>query len=333
MGKSSLMVRAAVRLRDNGAHPAIVDLSQVGSSSGSVTADEWYYTVSDTLMDRLGLVVDLDAWWSQRAKLTAVGRFARLLRDIVLAQAPGPVVVFFDEIDSTLRLRFRHDFFAALRACHSARAIEPAYNRLTFVLLGVASPSDLISDPKNTPFNIGRRIELTDFTSAEAELLADGLAGQPPARQSALQRILHWTDGHPYLTQRICYLAADSVRGAGGGSGGELTGEVTPAVVDQIVEGEFLAPGSDRREENLKHVRNRVTNRGRLTDRLLKVYQRVLGGEAVPDDATDPVHYELKLSGVVKARRDGRLAVRNRIYGHVFCDPWVEEVRAVKSER
>ena len=27
----------------------------------------------------------------------------------------------------------------------------------------VATPSDLIRDPRTTPFNIGRRVELTDF--------------------------------------------------------------------------------------------------------------------------------------------------------------------------
>ena len=45
---------------------------------------------------------------------------------------------------------------------------------ITFCLLGVATPSDLIRNVNTTPFNIGYRIELTDFTEAEAEpLLGD----------------------------------------------------------------------------------------------------------------------------------------------------------------
>src|SRR5207245_1723772 len=48
----------------------------------------------------------------------------------------------------------------------------------TFCLLGVASPSDLIQDTRTTPFNIGHRIELTDFTDAEAAPLAAGLGVQ-----------------------------------------------------------------------------------------------------------------------------------------------------------
>ena len=67
------------------------------------------------------------------------------------------------------------EFFAAIRECYTRRAEEREYNRLAFCLLGVASPSDLIQDTRTTPFNIGRRIELTDFTEAEAMPLALGL--------------------------------------------------------------------------------------------------------------------------------------------------------------
>jgi hypothetical protein len=38
------------------------------------------------------------------------------------------------------------------------------------VLAGVATPNDLIKDSARTPFNIGRRIDLTDFTKQEAAL-------------------------------------------------------------------------------------------------------------------------------------------------------------------
>lgn len=52
-------------------------------------------------------------------------------------------------------------------------------NRLTFCLLGVASPTDLIRDTRMTPFNIGRRVELNDFSEAEAAPLACGLNPKP----------------------------------------------------------------------------------------------------------------------------------------------------------
>ena len=213
MGKSSLMVRTAKRLKDAGALSAIIDLSSIGANPQSVTTDQWYFAVADTILNKLGHDEDITSWWSERSSLPAVQRLFRILRDVVLKLTSKPVVLFFDEIDSTLNLPFRDDFFASLRACHNARAEDPELNRLTFVLLGVASPSDLIADPMRTPFNVGSLIPLTDFTPDEARSLADGLGGDSGASEAALRRVLEWTDGHPYLTQKVCQTAVESARG------------------------------------------------------------------------------------------------------------------------
>src|SRR5207248_4860161 len=90
-------------------------------------------------------------------------------------QCPTPnaqrLIVFIDEIDAVRGLGFSTDeFFAAIRQCYNRRTQDPRFERLTFCLLGVASPSDLIGDTRMTPFNIGRRIELTDFTADEAAI-------------------------------------------------------------------------------------------------------------------------------------------------------------------
>ena len=61
-------------------------------------------------------------------------------------------MLFFDEIDSTLSIPFADDFFAALRAIYNARSTTVDFKRLSFVLIGVATPSDLIADSKRTPF-------------------------------------------------------------------------------------------------------------------------------------------------------------------------------------
>src|SRR6266849_1745512 len=92
---------------------------------------------------------------------------------------PNPrLVIFLDEIDAVRSLPFSTDeFFAAIRECYNRRAQDAEFQRLTFCLLGVASPSDLIRDTRMTPFNIGRRMELTDFTAAEAAPLAVRLVG------------------------------------------------------------------------------------------------------------------------------------------------------------
>jgi hypothetical protein len=70
---------------------------------------------------------------------------------VLLAEVNQNVVIFVDEIDNVLRLSFKDDFFAVIRTCFNKRAERPEYKRLTFALLGVASPSDLIQDRTLTP--------------------------------------------------------------------------------------------------------------------------------------------------------------------------------------
>jgi Leucine-rich repeat (LRR) protein len=314
MGKSSLMIRTAERLRLESTRVAIVDLSGLGAARDSVTADQWYYGIADTIADDLGLDEELDAWWDQNGKLPPLQRFVRFLRDFVIAKTFGPIVIFVDEIDSSLGMSFASDFFAGIRACCNTRAHDPEFQRLTFVLLGVADPAELIGGHWRTPFNLGRRIELTDFRRDEARLLVKGLGDVSTGRDAALDRVLFWTGGQPYLTQKLCLRAAEASRN------GICAGDI-----DRIVEREFFAPGADRREANLSFVRNRVQNRGPMTAHLLKLYRRVVRNKTVKEDPTSAIQNELKLVGLVRAADDGNLMIRNPIYRRVFGEPWINE--------
>jgi WD40 repeat protein len=324
MGKSSLMARTAQRLRKDGAATAIVDLSRLGADAQSVGAERWYYSLAYRIASDLRLDDGLKIWWEERLGLTPSLRLFEFLRDVVLARTSGPVVVFVDEIDSTLGLPFTDDFFAAIRSCHNARAEDAQFQRLTFVLLGVASPSDLIADPTRTPFNVGTRIDLTDFTLEQALPLATELGGDLAARTAALRRVLDWTGGHPYLTQKVCLTAAERSRA---GVTKKSSKALMPEDIDRIVDDLFFTTGADLTDDNLKFVCKRLTDRGALTRRLLRLYRRILSGRPVTDDATVREHNELKLSGVVKVRPDGTFAVRNKVYARVFDRRWIRRVR------
>jgi AAA-like domain len=76
---------------------------------------------------------------------------------VILRRCASRVVLFIDEIDSVRSLPFSTDeFFAAIREFYNRRSEEPQLERLTFCLLGVATPSDVIRDTRTTPFNIGQ---------------------------------------------------------------------------------------------------------------------------------------------------------------------------------
>ena len=110
------------------------------------------------------------------------------------------------------------------------------------MLIGVATPSDLISDPQRTPFNIGQRLELSDFTYEEALRLTDGLDLTEKDAEQVLQWVLKWTKGHPYLTQRLCRAIA-----------GQHRMSWTESEVDGIVGMTFLGNNSEH-DTNLRFV-------------------------------------------------------------------------------
>jgi hypothetical protein len=172
MGKSSLMIRTARRLREQGVRPAIIDLTGIGTE---INGERWYVSLLSELARRLRLRLPVAARWQERAALTHVDRLISFVRDVILATIAEPVVIFADEVGTTLSLNFRDDFFAAIRRMWNLRAEEPAFQRLTFVLLGVASPPELIKDPVRTPFNIGHGLTLEEFSRRVAAHLETGL--------------------------------------------------------------------------------------------------------------------------------------------------------------
>ena len=312
LGKSSLMIRTAEELQAEGFRAVTVDLTQIGTGSD---AEKWYGDVLEVVADQLELTTNARAWWKQEAETGLTLRLTRFFEEVVLADVSEPIVIFVDEIDTTLSLAFTDDFFAAIRYFYVARAQNPALRRLSFVLIGVATPADLIRDPKRTPFNIGERVDVRDFTPEEAAPLAEGLPLPPPEADRALGWILGWTGGHPYLSQRLCSVLAETP-----------PQEWSEAAVDQAVGRTFFGERSEQ-DNNLQFVRDMLTKRAPegYGAELLRTYRTIWQGkQPVADEEQNLVHSHLKLAGVV--RRDGRqLVVRNRLYQSVFHSNWIDD--------
>jgi WD40 repeat protein len=366
MGKSSLMARTAARLRQEGIAVVALDLTAIGQN---VSVEQWYWGVLGLLGHQLDLEDELDDFWLEHQKLGPLQRWMAALHDIVLMRVPGRVVIFIDEIDYVRSLPFSTDeFFAGIRECYNRRTEDPEFRRLTFCLLGVASPSDLIRDSRTTPFNIGRRIQLHDFSEGEAMPLARGLAVgedfttktrryREEEARALLRRVLQWTGGHPYLTQRLCQAVADASDEPSGPNAarGEMIRR-KPRMVDQLCEEWFLSR-APRDGDHLQLVPQRLLQEHhvkagpadpaslldlyarvhRTTVRddgpflrvlrrsgLLGLYWRARCGPPVRDDDTNPLIEILRLSGMIRVV-DGVLQVRNRIYQRVFDWAWVAE--------
>ena len=309
MGKSSLMVRTAEKLAEGGIRSLIIDLSQIGVH---VTPDAWYSSLLTRIEDSLLLETDTYEWWQSRTHLSYGQRLTQFFEKVLLEEVGESLVVFIDEIDSTLTLPFTDDFFAAIRYTYNARSRVPAFKRLSFVLIGVAAPNDLISDPRRTPFNIGTEVDVNYFTPDEASLLSAGFDLSPEKARDVINWILKWTGGHPYLTQLLCATVAE-----------RPLHEVSQKFVDRVVEETFFGKRSQK-DTNLRFVNDMLTRWAPDQTAVLTTYRRVLRGRRVEDDRQSPIVSHLKLSGVV-ARRNGRLRVSTRIYATVFDLGWVRK--------
>jgi WD40 repeat protein len=306
MGKSSLMVRTAARLRERGDTAVVLDLTEIGRN---LTVDQWYRGLLGSIAESLGLEEEVARYWRSAHDIGPQQRWTKALRDIVVPSVEGRVVLFVDEIDAVRSLPFSTDeFFAGIRELYNRRGESPVASRLTFCLLGVASPSDLIRDTRTTPFNIGQRIELRDFSETEAEPLLEGLGGDTAAARASLRRVLYWTGGQPYLTQRLCKAVS--------------LARPDPDEVDRLAHELFLLPSARERDDNLLFVRDRLLRADADVSALLYLYRSVRARQHVVDDDTNPLISVLKLSGVARVEH-GELRVRNRIYEEVFDGDWV----------
>ncbi len=250
-----------------------------------------------------------------RAELGPLQRWMQAIRQIILPRYMGQVVIFVDEIDAGRSLPFSTDeFFAGIREFYNRRTDDEELSRLSFCLLGVASPSDLIRDTRTTPFNIGRRIELHDFTEEEAAPLAWGLGREKRVGAALLKQVLYWTGGHPYLTQRLCQAVADA---------DPQSQSPNPQSVDRLSEELFFARRAKERDDNLLFVRERMLRSEVDVAGLLSLYLQARHGKRVMDDETNPLVSVLRLSGITRVE-NGRLQVRNRIYERVFDREWAQ---------
>jgi pSer/pThr/pTyr-binding forkhead associated (FHA) protein len=316
MGKSSLRVRTMKRLQQEQVACAVVDLTKIGSQH--IIPDQWYAGIARSLVSSFNLLdrVNLRSWWRDRDHCSPVHRFSEFIEDILLKEVSGNIVIFLDEIDSILGLNFSvGDFFAVIRDCYNQRADKIDYQRLAFCLLGVATPTDLVRDPKRTPFNIGRAIPLTGFSLEDSQPLAQGLSHLATRPEAVLKAVLDWTGGQPFLTQKLCQLALKSDTLIPMGS---ETDAIATLVQSHIIKNwEF-----QDEPEHLRTIRDRLTSNSRRTSRLLALYQQILIQGSIPVN-NSAFQMILRLSGLV-VEHQGVLKVYNRIYESIFNQSWVD---------
>ena len=323
MGKSSLMVRMIKHLQHEGVCCAPIDMTRIGSEI--ITPDQWYKGIAFEIGRRFNLrgKINLKTWWQEREDLSSLQRLSEFIEEVVLVEVGREVgtpakqlVIFVDEIDSVLGLSFPvNDFFAFIRSCYNQRSLNPEYQRLTFAFFGVATPADLITDSQITPFNIGQSIYLEGFKEHEAQPLLQGLAEKVSSPQTLLKEMLAWTNGQPFLTQKLCKLIRNDA------SAIPTNGEAE--WIQNLVQAKVIDNWEAQDEpEHLRTIRDRLL-KSKQSEQLVALYRQILQQpNFVALDNRDV--RELLLSGLV-IKQQGMLKVHNHIYEAIFDYSWLEQ--------
>lgn len=344
MGKSSLRVRMMQRLMKENICCGFIDLTGIGTQE--MTPEKWYAGIVQALVSTCQLnTFQWQQWWLQKRDLfSPLQRLKLFIEDILLLEIPEPIVIFVDEIDRVLSQNFDlDDFFGLIRFCFEARAVNPDYERLNWVLLGVATPCDLIQNKGNNPFNFGRAIKLQGFKLQEVAPLTQGLAtllqeflalekkSKEFSAQSLMREILYWTGGQPFLTQKLCQLLIQELEKLKFKQQDRDTLDQflndslkSSSWVEQVVKSRIVTNWESADEpEHLRTIRDRLLKDESQIGGLLGLYQHILQQEEVPNNGSDQ-HRKLRLSGIV-IEREGKLTAFNPIYRAIFNLNWVEQ--------
>ncbi len=313
-GKSSLIAAMAARLESNGYKVAILDLAQIGERDGSTDSGRWYYSVAYRLLRQLRIRYDLQSWWQDKSFLSNRQRLFEFYSEILLEHIAEPVVVFVDEIQCIEELPYADELLTSIRAAHNARTTDPDFSRLCFVLLGECDPVSLMQEAESSPFNVTQQILLDDFSREDLELFLTELNLDRDDATIALDRIYYWTNGQPYLSQKLARAVA-----RGGGA------ENIEELVDHIATLQIAGRAALHSEPHMSHIHRGIVNDGKRSEPLLNLYGKIRKGIEVSADLGSALQRRLMAIGLLVIDNESNVAVRNRLYEMVFTTRWANE--------
>lgn len=200
MGKTSLLARGLQFARTLGAKVILTDIQKFNATE-LATSSTFLLTLADMVADQLDLAVPPQETWDSSASPGT--NFERYLRTEVLANTPHQIVWGLDELDRLFVSDFNDEIFTLFRSWHNERALNPQgpWSRLTLAISYATEASLFINDLNQSPFNVGTRLTLEDFTPEQVAEL-NRRYGSPLSTEAELARFYQLVGGHPFLVRR-----------------------------------------------------------------------------------------------------------------------------------
>jgi hypothetical protein len=197
MGKTSLLARGLQQARMAGSAVVLTDFQKLNAPHLE-SIENFFLALSEMIYDQLDLDTEPEDAWSPRRGASI--NFERYIRRVVLKQLGCPLVWAMDEVDRLLTCPFGSEVFGLFRSWHNERSLDPAspWEHLTLAIVYATEPHLFITDPNQSPFNVGTKLELKDFTVEQMAELNERY-GSPLKDQTEVSRYYRLVRGHPYL--------------------------------------------------------------------------------------------------------------------------------------
>ena len=199
MGKTSLMARGLQEARKTGCKVVLTDFQKLNTAHLQ-SVDKFFLALAEAIADQLDLDVEPDICNPRRGPSM---NFERFLRREVLKNLSTRLVWGMDEVDRLFTCSFGSEVFGLFRSWHNERSLDPAgpWQNLTLAIAYATEAHLFITDMNQSPFNVGTRLTLADFTMEQVSEL-NNRYGSPLKDPRELMQFYELLDGQPYLTRR-----------------------------------------------------------------------------------------------------------------------------------
>lgn len=305
MGKTNLLLNAKRTLENHNDFFIYVDLSNPFDSAKACfqnivdtaleTHEQYFSGIKDAIVDqRKQAGSDLPAHKQHTNELRL------LLRTI-----PGKIIITLDEIDALTKTAYSDQVFAQIRSIYFTRINYPELERLTYILSGVIEPTEIIRDPKISPFNIGQKIFLNDFSLDEFEQFIR--LSKLKLTAEIKERIYYWTEGNPRLTWDLCSEIENIF---------DKSQELNINTLDRIVKEMYLTLFDKPPIDNIREL---VKNDREIRNSIIEIEYKK--GKELPQK----VKNKLYLAGIINYE-DSNIRLKNQIVRESLALTWIKSL-------